>query len=69
MLDLCWTIEKKHDKYIYLFFINVRDEGGKEKKKEKKRFTYHEVAYSTKTLAAFEIAKRASFETLTPSGI
>ena len=30
--------------------------------------TYHDVAYSTNILAAFDIATRASFETLTPSG-
>jgi hypothetical protein len=36
---------------------------------KKKLETHHEVAYNTKTLAAFEIASRASFDTLTPSGI
>ena len=31
--------------------------------------TYHEVAYNTNTLAALEIARRASLDTFTPSGI
>ena len=31
--------------------------------------SYHEVAYNTNTLAAFEMANLASFDTLTPSGI
>ena len=55
--EICTSI--KHLLFLYVKWC----------KPAKNSTTYHEVAYNTNTLAALEIARRASLDTFTPSGI